>query len=93
MKRAEATVVLDFRGARQALAVFNGVKPETMLPPSSRSRVELSRRGSRLHIKFVARDMTALRASMNSILRYILGLWKTTMSLGDLERESDSQRL
>jgi tRNA threonylcarbamoyladenosine modification (KEOPS) complex Pcc1 subunit len=86
MKKTDAKVVLDFDDPVHALAVFNAVKPETTLPPTSRSRVEISRRGRSIHISFVAKDITALRASMNSILRYILGLWKTTKSLEELEK-------
>jgi tRNA threonylcarbamoyladenosine modification (KEOPS) complex Pcc1 subunit len=87
MKKTEAEVVLDFNDPIHALAVFNAVKPETILPPTSRSRVEIRRRGRSIHISFGAKDIIALRASMNSILRYVLGLWKTTNSLKELERE------
>jgi len=88
MRRAMASVDLAFNSSRQALAVFDAVKPETKLPPTQRSCVEIHRRGRSIHIVFEAKDVVALRASMNSILRYILGLWKTTASLGELEKNS-----
>jgi tRNA threonylcarbamoyladenosine modification (KEOPS) complex Pcc1 subunit len=92
MKKTDAKVVLDFDDPVHALAVFNAVKPETTLPPTSRSRVEISRRGRSIHISFVAKDITALRASMNSILRYILGQLEKR-KLQDLESTSKSEDL
>jgi len=87
MRMTEAEVVLDFDGPRQAIAIFNSLKPEATLPPTRRSRVEIQRRKKSIRIRFVARDVVALRASMNSILRYVLAVWKTTSSLKELQRE------
>jgi len=88
MRKTMASVDLSFNSSRQALAVLNAVKPETKLSPTQRSSVEIHRRGKSIRIVFEAKDVVALRASMNSILRYILGLWKTTASLRELEKNS-----
>ena len=88
MKRTMAEVVVDFESSNHALAVFNAIMPETMFPPTHRSRVKVQRRGRWVRINFEANDVAALRASMNAILRYLLGLWKTAKSLKELEKVS-----
>ena len=85
MKRTMAEVVVDFESSNHALAICNAIRPETLLPPSHRSRVKVQRRGRWVRIDFEANDVVALRASMNAILRYLLGVWKTAKSLKELE--------
>jgi tRNA threonylcarbamoyladenosine modification (KEOPS) complex Pcc1 subunit len=88
MKRTMAEVVVDFESSNYALAVFNAIEPEAMLPPTQRSKVKVQRRGRWVRINFEANDVVALRASSNAILRYLLGLWKTAKSLKELEKAS-----
>ena len=93
MKSAAAKVVLNFNRPRNALAVFEAIKPETTLPPTQRSNVKIRRKGRSIEVSFEAKDIVALRASMNAILRYILALWKTTTSLEELKRGSTGSGL
>lgn len=89
MKRTMAEVVLDFESSSHALGILKAIKPETVLPPTQRSKVKVQRRGRSVRIDFEANDVVALRASMNSILRYLLGLWKTAKSLRELEGQPE----
>jgi tRNA threonylcarbamoyladenosine modification (KEOPS) complex Pcc1 subunit len=88
MKRTIAEVAVDFESSNHAMAVFKAINPETLLPPTQRSKVKVQRRGRLVLIHFEANDVVALRASMNAILRYLLGLWKTAKSLKELEKAS-----
>jgi len=92
MKSTLAKVLVNFKSIRCTRAAFNALKPETMLPPTQRSSVKISRKGRSIQVAFEAKDIVALRASMNAILRYMLGFWKTTASLKKLERESAKPR-
>ena len=87
MKRTEARIVLTFNSVGHALAILDAIKPETKLPPTQRSTVKIYQKGRSIYIRFVAKDIVALRASLNATLRYVLGLSKTTMSLRELESE------
>ena len=55
-------------------AVKTALKPEAESPSSERSRTEVSIRGNELVIKTFASDTTALRASLNSYLRWVQGI-------------------
>ncbi len=87
MKSTSAKVLVNFKNLRETRAAFNALKPEIALPPSQRSNVKISRKRRSIQVTFEAKDIVALRASMNAILRYILGFCKTTTSLKELERE------
>jgi len=91
MKNATSEVILNFDGAAHALAILKALKPETTLPATQRSTVEIQRRGRMIHLRFKAKDIVALRASMNAILRYIVGLSKTTASFRELNKDANSQ--
>jgi KEOPS complex subunit Pcc1 len=51
--------------------VLQALKPETKDCPTLRSTVELKGRKNHLQLLFEAEDTTALRASINSYLRWI----------------------
>ncbi len=55
-------------------AVKTALIPEAESPSSERSRTEVSIQGYELVIKTVASDTTALRASLNSYLRWVQGI-------------------
>jgi len=50
------------------------LKPEAETPSSERSTVKLSRDEDKIKILVVANDTTALRAALNSYLRWIQGI-------------------
>ena len=55
-------------------AVKIALLPEVESPSSERSRTEVSIQGNELVIETVASDTTALRASLNSYLRWVQGI-------------------
>ena len=55
-------------------AVKTALSPEVESPSSERSRTGVSIQGNELIIETVASDTTALRASINSYLRWVQGI-------------------
>ena len=55
-------------------AVKTALIPEVESPSSERSRTGVSIQGNELVIETVASDTTALRASLNSYLRWVQGI-------------------
>jgi tRNA threonylcarbamoyladenosine modification (KEOPS) complex Pcc1 subunit len=71
-ERASATVEFTFKNPREAEAVLRALAPERLLPKSTRCRVALSRRESVLCLRVDAEDTAALRAALNSFLRWTI---------------------
>jgi len=69
--RAEATVKFEFKSEQVLKTVFNALKPETLSAPTRRSKTYIEVNGKTLTLKFEAKDTTALRAALNSYLRWI----------------------
>jgi tRNA threonylcarbamoyladenosine modification (KEOPS) complex Pcc1 subunit len=70
--KASATVEFTFGGVREAEAVLQSLRPEKILPKSTRCKVALSRRQSVLCLRVDAEDTAALRAALNSFLRWTM---------------------
>ena len=68
--RASAKVELAFKNARMASAVWSSLKPEEGLPGSARCKVDIRRRKNILCLGIDADDTAALRAALNSFLRW-----------------------
>lgn len=83
--RAEAEVTIEMEDPQEARLILNSIKPEVQRPASYRSRVEVSRRGRHIELKFLSTDSTALRASMNSFLRFILACRRVMSEVRALE--------
>jgi KEOPS complex subunit Pcc1 len=69
--KAQAIVRLDFSSERQFKVVLQALKPETEASSTTRSRVQISIDDNFLILVFMAKDTSALRASMNSYLRLV----------------------
>ena len=69
--KAEATVKFEFKSEQVLKTVFSALKPETLSAPTRRSKTYIEVNGKTLTLKFEARDTTALRAALNSYLRWI----------------------
>ena len=69
--KAEATVKFEFKSEQVLKTVFNALKPETLSAPTRRSKTYIEINGKTLTLKFEAKDTTALRAALNSYLRWI----------------------
>jgi KEOPS complex subunit Pcc1 len=70
--KAEATVRLRLKSKKQLESIFKALEPETRTALTSRSKVQMTREGNCLKLTFTASDTSALRAAMNSYLRWIL---------------------
>jgi len=69
--RANAVVRLDFPSEKHAEIVLCALAPETEVSVTSRSKVQVDRKGNRLTLSFETKDTSALRAAINSYLRFI----------------------
>ena len=69
--RASAVIRLKFSSKDHAKTVLQALEPETKTMPTTRSQVEIEGDGKSLTIHFEAKDTSALRASINSYLRWI----------------------
>jgi len=70
--RIQATVNLNFPSEERLQLVLEALKPETRISSTSRSKVQAEGKGNRLTLIFEARDTSALRAALNSYLRWII---------------------
>ena len=80
--KAQAVIRLNFSSEEQLKVVLEALKPETRTPPSRRSRVQIMSEGKCLTLSFEATDTSALRAAINSYLRWIF-LTKTVLKSVD----------
>lgn len=69
--KAQAIVRLAFSSERQLNVILQALKPETETSSTTRSRVEITVEDNFLVLVFMAKDTSALRASMNSYLRLV----------------------
>jgi tRNA threonylcarbamoyladenosine modification (KEOPS) complex Pcc1 subunit len=69
--KAKATVRLKFSSEKHLEMVTKALKPETKKPATSRSMVRIEKDGEFLVLKTVAGDTVALRAALNTYLRWI----------------------
>jgi len=69
--KAFATIRVKLASEKHVEIVFDALEPETRSSPSKRSRTFLDKEDDTLVLRFEARDTTALRASINSYLRWI----------------------
>ena len=57
--------------------ILKALKPETVSLPSRRVTVTIDGVGDKLVLTFKAKDLTALRAALNSYLRWFSAIQKT----------------
>jgi len=69
--RARAVIRLGFPSEDRSRIVFGALEPEARTAPSHRSKVLVERRGRSLVLTLEARDTSALRAAVNSHLRFV----------------------
>lgn len=63
--------MISFEKGLHAKSICEALKPETRNPATPRANVQVIRRGKTIKLLFRAADTTALRASMNSYLRFV----------------------
>ena len=76
--RAHALVRVKLPSKEQLEIVFKALEPETRSAPTKRSKVKIEKSDQQLILKLEAKDTTALRAALNSYLRW-LGLTLTIL--------------
>ncbi len=83
--KAQAIIRLNFSSEKQLKVVLEALKPETKTPPTRRSKVQMKGEGNSLTLNFRARDTSALRAAVNSYLRWILLTKNVLESVSELK--------
>jgi len=80
--KAQAVIRLNLTSEKQLKVVLEALKPETKTPLTRRSKVQVVSEGNSLTLSFEATDTSALRAAINSYLRWIY-LTKTILKSVD----------
>jgi len=65
-----------------AEALERSIRPELIKPPTSRSRVSMARRDETIEMTFEAKEISALRAALNSYLRWVSAVESVLRTLG-----------
>jgi KEOPS complex subunit Pcc1 len=73
-------IEIEFPNEEIAKVVYESVLLEHESVPYRRSRIKFEREGNKIKIKFIAKDNSALRGTLNSYLRWI----KIAMDVSDL---------
>ncbi|MDD3791588.1 MAG: KEOPS complex subunit Pcc1 [Candidatus Bathyarchaeota archaeon] len=68
---SKATIKIKFSSEKQIRSLFNAITPETEKPPTKRARVKLENDGLFVVLLVESDDTIALRATLNSYLRWI----------------------
>lgn len=66
------TLNLFFESYEKAYNVLNALKPEINSTPEHRSKTTISIKNNCFTIKIISKDLTALKASINSYLKSII---------------------
>ncbi len=86
MKGARAEIAVELVSRRHALAIYQALAPETKHSIGPRSKITIRLRGKSLQLTASAKDISALRAAINSYLRWVTGS-------ADLIRIADESKL
>jgi len=70
--KAYATIRIRLPSERESAVIYRALKPETESSPTPRSKVSIDRDRRLLTLTFKASDTTALRAAVNSYLRWFM---------------------
>jgi len=87
--KTQATVNLNFPSKKRLQIVLEALMPETKISPASRSKVQVEGKGNRLALVFEARDTSALRAALNSYLRWIVTINDACSAVEAVEKQKD----
>jgi len=68
---SKVTVKIKFSSEKQIRSLFKAITPETEKPPTTRARVKLEKDGLFVVLLVESDDTIALRATLNSYLRWI----------------------
>jgi len=82
---ARTVIRLNFPSEEHSRIVLRALKPETETAPTRRSKIRVRRDGKELILSLEAKDTSALRAAVNSYLRFVY-LAKTTLDVAEALR-------
>ncbi len=71
-QKASMCIKLEFNSSREAKVVKHALAPEKYIPISTRYKVVIRRRENALFLKVDAEDVAALRAALNSFIRWAI---------------------
>ncbi|MEM2341957.1 MAG: KEOPS complex subunit Pcc1 [Candidatus Bathyarchaeia archaeon] len=86
IREAHAILRLEFPTEKEAEIISRSIWPETESAAKYRSKVKAIRESNRIMLIFESKDMTSLRASINSYLNWIMLLRNIYGFLEDQER-------
>lgn len=69
--KAKANVRLKFASKKQLSTILSALTPEAKVPPTRRANIKLEKDGLFLVLTVEAEDTVALRATLNTYLRWI----------------------
>lgn len=78
--KSSAKIQIRFETEKQVESIFNALKPESRKSPSTRSQVEILKRKKDILLIIKAKDTVALRAALNTHLRF-LKAWKKVIKI------------
>ncbi|MEM2339712.1 MAG: KEOPS complex subunit Pcc1 [Candidatus Bathyarchaeia archaeon] len=87
-----ARIILRLGSRRMANALFRALEPEAKSAPTGRSGVGISRKGNVVEISILSRDLSSLRAAVNTYLRLASACQGTLEALEGLGEEPKSSR-
>lgn len=82
-----ALISIDFPSKKLLRTMLDALTPETKRPATSRARVSIEGGGKTLTIRIRAKDTSALRATLNSYLRWVALIKETIEALTNLEEK------
>lgn len=86
--KASTVVTLHFPSKKWLDMVLKALEPETEMHPSTRrSKVSVTRKQNSLMLNFEANDTSALRASINSHLRWIILINDSFQAIEELDKK------
>ncbi|MEM3657218.1 MAG: KEOPS complex subunit Pcc1 [Candidatus Hadarchaeum sp.] len=71
-EKSSALVRIEFESVREAEVVKQALAPEEELPATSRCQAKVFRRENALFLQVEAEDTAALRAALNSFIRWAI---------------------
>jgi len=84
-----AVVHLKFSSEKQVQVLLKALLPETRKTVTSRSKVSVEGEGRKLVVRVEAEDVSALRAALNSYLRWVALVRDTYEAAVNLERTNE----
>jgi KEOPS complex subunit Pcc1 len=86
--KASTEITLHFPSKKRLEMILKALKPETeMHPPTRRSNVKVTSEQNSLILNFEANDTSALRASINSYLRWIILINDSFQAIEELDKK------